>query len=203
MSMKGWFGNINRVSGEELSDEQLLLSYFNSGKLTYLQQLLEKYLHIIFAFSYQVLQDRDQARTASLSVLHIVQREIKDAPPTAFSEWMYRICREVCILAIRKQIKSAELTLEYLLAIEQTTPVHFNGTANWFVTKDPAAQKSIENILHQMNSDEKDILLLFYKEQKSYEEISKILELSPGKIKTKLHNGRKTFIKKIQLSNLK
>ncbi len=201
--MKGWFGNINRVSGEELSDEQLLLNYFNTGKLICLQQLLEKYLHIIFAFSYQVLQDREQARTASLSVLHIVQREIKDAPPDRFSDWLYRICREVCILAIRKQIKSAELTLEYLLAIEQTTPVHFNGTANWFISNDPDEQKSIEEILHQMNPDEKDVLLLFYKEQKSYEEISKILEISPGKIKTKLHNGRKTFIKKVQLSNLK
>lgn len=201
--MKGWFGNINRISGEELSDEQLLLKYFHTGQITFLQQLLEKYLHIIFAFSYQVLQDREQARSASLSVLHVVQREIKDAPPSGFSDWMYRICREVCIIAIRKQIKSAELTLEYLLAIEQTTPVHFNGTAQWFVSKDPAEQKSIEDILHQMNPEEKDVLLLFYKEQKSYEEISKILELSPGKIKTKLHNGRKTFIKKVQLSNLK
>jgi DNA-directed RNA polymerase specialized sigma24 family protein len=90
-----------------------------------------------------------------------------------------------------------------LIAIEQTTPVHFNGTARWFVTKDPTEQKSIEDILHQMNPEEKDVLLLFYKEQKSYEEISKILEITPGKIKTKLHNGRKTFIKKIQLANLK
>lgn len=201
--MKGWFGNINRVTREELSDEALLLKYFQTEQLSFLQQLLEKYLHIIFAFSYQVLQDREQARTASLSVLHMVQREIKDAPPARFREWIYRICREVCILAIRKQIKSAELTLEYLLAIEQTTPVHFNGTAEWFVSKDPAEQKSIEDILHQMNPEEKDVLLLFYKEQKSYEEISKILDLSPGKIKTKLHNGRKTFIKKVQLSNLK
>ena len=56
----------------------------------------------------------------------------------------------------------------------------------------------IENIIIDMDSESKEIFILFYYEQRKIKEISKILNISESKIKTRLHRIRKRIKKELE-----
>jgi RNA polymerase sigma-70 factor (ECF subfamily) len=51
-------------------------------------------------------------------------------------------------------------------------------------------QAAVEACLHELDMRSRAVLVLYYQEQRSYEEISTILELPVGTVKTHLHRAR-------------
>ena len=58
--------------------------------------------------------------------------------------------------------------------------------------------KFIENIVNNMDKESKEIFIYFYYEQRKIKEISKILNISESKIKTRLHRIRKKIKKELE-----
>ena len=58
--------------------------------------------------------------------------------------------------------------------------------------------KFIENIVDNMDNESKEIFIYFYYEQRRIKEISKILNVTESKIKTRLHRIRKTIKKELE-----
>ena len=58
--------------------------------------------------------------------------------------------------------------------------------------------KFIENIVDNMDSESKEIFIYFYYEQRRIKEISKILNVTESKVKTRLHRIRKTIKKELE-----
>ena len=56
----------------------------------------------------------------------------------------------------------------------------------------------IENIVDNMDKESKEIFIYFYYEQRKIKEISKILNISESKIKTRLHRIRKKIKKELE-----
>ncbi len=58
--------------------------------------------------------------------------------------------------------------------------------------------KFIENIINNMDKESKEIFIYFYYEQRKIKEISKILNISESKVKTRLHRVRKKIKKELE-----
>lgn len=58
--------------------------------------------------------------------------------------------------------------------------------------------KFIENIVDNMDSESEEIFIYFYYEQRRIKEISKILNVTESKVKTRLHRIRKTIKKELE-----
>lgn len=58
--------------------------------------------------------------------------------------------------------------------------------------------KFIENIVDNMDNESKEIFIYFYYEQRRIKEISKILNVTESKVKTRLHRIRKTIKKELE-----
>ena len=56
----------------------------------------------------------------------------------------------------------------------------------------------IENIVLNLDEESKEIFILFYYEQRKVKEISKILNISESKVKTRLHRIRKKLKKELK-----
>ena len=77
---------------------------------------------------------------------------------------------------------------------------------NVFKTKDDVENlceeqdriKFIENIINNMDKESKEIFIYFYYEQRKIKEISKILNISESKVKTRLHRVRKKIRKELE-----
>ena len=64
--------------------------------------------------------------------------------------------------------------------------------------EDQDRMKFIENIINKMDKESKEIFIYFYYEQRKIKEISKILDISESKVKTRLHRIRKKIKKELE-----
>ena len=64
--------------------------------------------------------------------------------------------------------------------------------------EDQDRMKFIENIINKMDKESKEIFIYFYYEQRKIKEISKILDISEAKVKTRLHRIRKKIKKELE-----
>ncbi|OGF65923.1 MAG: hypothetical protein A2Y62_19090, partial [Candidatus Fischerbacteria bacterium RBG_13_37_8] len=103
-----------------------------------------------------------------------------------FTTWLYRIVHNVAISEIRKnrpQLASAE-TLEKL-----PTTVRQDNPSEALTEKQ--VKEKLGKALDDLPENYRMVLLLYYMEGVSYTEISRILDLPIGTVKTYLHRGKK------------
>ena len=89
---------------------------------------------------------------------------------------------------------------------KQVNNVNIEDYQNVFKTKDDVENlfekqnkiKFIENIIDNTDKESKEIFIYFYYEQKKIKEISKILNISESKVKTRLYRIRKKIKKELE-----
>jgi len=115
-----------------------------------------------------------------------------------FSSWIYRIAHNETISAFRK-VKSrgqdTQIELDDSLFITEKTD---------FVAEfdDKLSNQQVAFILNQMPIKYREILVLKFLEDKSYEEISNILKKPSGTIATLIHRAKDSFRVEAQKANL-
>ena len=109
----------------------------------------------------------------------------------AFSSWIYRIVHNETISNWRKnksrpQGNVVQVDDEFLERIVDTQDIQAD------IDKD-ILKKTVADIMKDMNDKYREILILKYIEDKSYEEISDILKKPPGTVATHLSRAKKQF----------
>lgn len=111
----------------------------------------------------------------------------------AFSSWLYRIAHNTVVSSWRKRQarphvvggEEAELLWERIASDDNPAERIDNALA----------AKKIRAILNKLHRRYREVLVLKYLEEKSYEEISDILQIPPGTVATWLNRGKKEFKK--------
>jgi len=112
-------------------------------------------------------------------------------PGLKFSSWIYRITRNHVISHYRKNKNK-----QTLVSSEVNDELLNNLVSDFDITKAVDQQILRDNILEALNQIDdkyKEVIVLKYFEQKSYEEISDIIKKPQGTVATYLNRGRKQF----------
>ncbi len=115
-------------------------------------------------------------------------------PKLKFSSWAYRIAHNETINQIKKIKRSRDLPLESDERDEQNLLNIIQSDTNIeeeTIQQETAAQ--VRRILDQLPIKYRDVLVLYYLEQKDYAEISDILRKPPGTVATLLHRAKSKF----------
>lgn len=158
--------------------EQKLLRYIH--RLTNIrQEEAEDILQDVFIKVYYNLRDYD--------------------PELKFSSWIYRIAHNVAISSFRKKDARPE---GHTWELEDYQLEQISGELNVEQDVDHALQKeTVQGVLAQMDVKYREVLVLKYLEDKSYEEISDILKKPSGTIATLLNRAKKKFKKLSEKDN--
>jgi RNA polymerase sigma-70 factor, ECF subfamily len=128
-----------------------------------------------------LLGDRAAAEDAVQDVMIRIWRALPQFRGDAsISTWIYSITRNRC-LTVLKQRRSEPVSLddpESLEAAANVAAVQPRGGDVW-------------SLLHALPVQYRQVLTLFYAEDRSYEEIARTLNLPLGTVKTHIHRGRK------------
>lgn len=115
-------------------------------------------------------------------------------PKLKFSSWAYRITHNETINQIKKIRRQNDLPLETENEDEQSL---INILESETDIKEEAIQKetaaAVRKILNKLPIKYRDVLILYYLEQKDYAEISDILRKPQGTIATLLHRAKSKF----------
>jgi len=92
---------------------------------------------------------------------------------SALGTWIFSIARNVCLTLIAKRAKFAPLD-----DAERPKP------------DAPDRQRDIVRLVGQLPDNYRQVVMLFYMEDRSYEEVARLLDLPVGTVKTHLHRAR-------------
>lgn len=103
-----------------------------------------------------------------------------------FSSWIYRIVHNESINLLKKQKKI--ISLDNNSWLKQTLKSKQNIEKEFEVKE---AKKILLNNLNKIPLKYKSVLVLYYLEDKSYEEVSDILRIAVGTVGTRINRGKK------------
>jgi len=141
---------------------------------TAFETLLATHQDKVFRLCYSMLGDRAQAEDAAQECfLRIWKSMDRYRGDSAIGTWIFSIARNVCLTSISKRRRSAPIE-----EAERSQPVM------------PDRQRDILHLVSQLPDNYRQVVMLFYMEDRSYEEVACMLDLPLGTVKTHLHRAR-------------
>jgi RNA polymerase sigma-70 factor, ECF subfamily len=153
-----------------------------------LERLLGLYSMKVFHLAYSMVRDETQAEDMAQEIFLRVWKGLPGYNgQAALSTWIYTIARNTCLTEIKRRAMRPTVSLdepgfktsiETLESLQTTQP-------------EPGIEMDIEKLLEQLPHNYRQVITLFYLEQKSYEEVSVLLGLPLGTVKTFLFRAKK------------
>jgi RNA polymerase sigma-70 factor (ECF subfamily) len=161
------------------------------------ERLLELYSNKVFHLAYSMLRNETQAEDMTQEILLRIWKGLPGYHGgAALSTWIYAIARNTCLTELKKRAARPtvslyepefENVLDHLPALQSSDPE--SGVA-----------MDLDHLLDQLPEKYRQVITLFYLQQKSYEEVSAGLGLPIGTVKTFLFRARKQLLKISQRS---
>lgn len=166
--------------------DELLVLKVQSGDVSAVTELVNRWQPALLGYAKIVTRDADLAAEAVqeswISSMRAI-RKLQD--PARFRSWLYRIVHNQCIDLIRSRQKQLKTNTEHALAAETTqTSSDMEALEN---------EELIDHVLARMPENQRAILALFYLSELDVSEISELMKLPEGTVKSRLHKARQTF----------
>lgn len=166
------------------------------GETQYFSYLVEQYQDVVFSIALKVLKNRDDAEEMAQESFIKVYQTLGSYKGTAkFSTWLYRITYNHCISEIRKR-KHHYVSTDDVEIGDNSPEMNLDGIP------DERRSQVIKQAMDQLGEEDYALILLYYFEEQSVEEISRVTMLTESNTKVKLFRARKKLYQ-ILSQNLK
>ena len=178
------------MSDYQLSDEKLIKK-FQNGEVNAYNELVKRYKDRLLNFIYRFLNDIDRSEDLvqdTLIKLYTHKDSYKEV--AKFSTWLYTIAANLARTELRKIKRRKTFSVSELSNDDREYIISSDASdqSKDYLTKN--FQKKIQNALAQLPNDFKTIIILRDIQELSYDEISKIVELPLGTVKSRINRGR-------------
>ncbi len=176
---------LRQTSKMEQKDDIWYIERVLKGDTQYFSYFVDKYKDIVYSISFKVLRNREDAEemaqesfVKAFKSLHTFKGNAK------FSTWLYRITYNNCISEARKK-KLRLVSTDDVQISDEPEEMNFDGI--------PAENRAkyVKAALEKLPEDEYTLILLYYFEDKSVEEIGEITKMTESNVKVKLFRARK------------
>ena len=174
-------------SGDKLI-EQVLILRCQIGDKDALAGLIERYQAPLRYFISRLSANPETAEDIFQDTWLTVIRRIHSLKKTdAFSTWLYRIARNKVYQQFRRKKMLSEL--------DENIAVPNNTENDVFSTEDAA---KIHRCLKELLPEYREVLMLRFLEQMSYEQISQVINCRLGTVKSRIHYAKLALKKEME-----
>jgi len=183
-------------------DEGAVIARCKKGDLSAFDELIRRYEKPVYSFAYRMAGNYDDANDIAAEALVKVFNAIGTfRGDSNFSTWLYRIVTNIYLDHRKRGHKDMSLD-EYLDLDEGSVPRQIVDTA-------PTPSEEVEiharndALLHaisELPEYQRMMVLLFHTQGLSYEEISEIMSLPIGTVKSRLNRARLALREKLKPS---
>jgi RNA polymerase sigma-70 factor (ECF subfamily) len=171
-----------------------------------IEQLIKEYLKSIYNFVYRIVGNKNEAEDITQEVFikvwknitpptsHLASLELRGASQPSLKPWIFKIARNTTIdfLRKRKNITFSQIDSQINAGDSQK---YFEGNIEdtedlpdeIFIKKELG--KELENALSKIRIDFKEIILLRYMEEMTFEEIAEIVDKPLNTVKSHHHRA--------------
>ncbi len=156
------------------------------------ERLVELYSTRIFHLAYSMMRNETQAEDLTQDVLLKIWKGLpRYHGGASLSTWIYAIARNTCLTELKKRLTRPTVSLhepEFEEAIDCLPALQTSD-------RESGATMDVNHLLEQLPEKYRQVITLFYLEQKSYDEVSATLGVPLGTVKTFIHRARKQLLK--------
>ena len=165
--------------------ERLLVVRAQAGDEAAFAELVERYSPRLRYFLRKLLASADQAEDALQDIWLDVFRHLpRLVEPQALRAWLYRIARDRAFARLRK----VRRTTEPLDGANVVDPAA--AEENDFSLEDAAR---IHSALDELPPEQREVLVLRFLEEMSYEEIARVVGCQLGTVRSRIHYGKQAL----------
>lgn len=172
----------------EIGDNELLQRYLQTHNNEWLGVLLQRYTLLLLGVCMKYLKDENEAQDAVQQVFLKVIQEVHKYKIEYFKSWLYMVAKNHCLTALRdKKSKLPETLTDNQSA---TLPEETDGEAG---VGSKVTPEILSAALDQLGEEQKQCIILFYLQKKSYAEISEATGFSLMQVKSYIQNGKRNL----------
>lgn len=152
--------------------------------------LLPVFRRRVFGLAYSLLRDREGAEDVTQDVFIKVWRALPAFDGRAsLSTWIYTIARNTSLSALRT--RRPQSSLSDPVVMEAMEAMEAMDAVNPVPSADISAERAaILRLVDQLPAKQRQVVILFYMEAQSHEEVATMLGMPVGTVKTLLHRAR-------------
>jgi RNA polymerase sigma-70 factor (ECF subfamily) len=168
--------------------ERLLVVRAQAGDEAALGELVERYSPRLRYFLRKLLASAHEAEDALQDVwLDVLRCLPRLSAPGALRSWLYRIARDRAFRVLRKAGRNMQPLEEAYVA---------NGQAEVEFSPDEAA--AIHAALDRLPAEQREVLVLRFLEEMSYEDIARVVGCEMGTVRSRLYYGKQALRKVLE-----
>ena len=145
-----------------------------------LERLLDLYENKVFRMAVMMLKDAGRAEEVTQDIFLKLWQALPGYDGRASpSTWLYTIARNTCLSAVRAESYRRTTTLDDSPEPAASPPSSSDMSLARCVSRLPQAQR--------------EVITLFYLEEKNVKEVARLLDLPEGTVKSHLHRARRAL----------
>jgi RNA polymerase sigma-70 factor (ECF subfamily) len=156
------------------------------------ERLVERYSVKIFHLAYSMIGNETQAEDLAQEVLLRIWKGLPGYHGGAsLSTWIYTIARNTCLTELKRRARHPTVSLDepaFAAAIDSVPALQSSDPESGLET-------DVRQMLGQLPEKYRQVITLFYLEQKSYERVAALLGVPLGTVKTFLYRAKKELLK--------
>lgn len=151
-------------------------------------ELVERYKDMVFTLALKMLKNREEAEEVAQDAFLKVYKSLNSyKQESKFSTWLYKITYNTCLDRIRKNNRQ-----QNTIDIEKYSEAALVSSDDIIGRMEDMERKQlIRECLNLLPGEDGFLLMLYYFEEQSVKEISKIMDITVNHVKIKLHRSRK------------
>jgi RNA polymerase sigma-70 factor, ECF subfamily len=141
--------------------------------------ILRAYRRKVFGLAYSFVRNREAAEDVAQEVFIKVWRALPDFDGRAsLSTWIYTITRNTSLSALRDG------------RLGNTAPLEADVEDESASAEDSAESAALLRLVDSLPDRQRQVVMLFYLQERSHEEVAAMLAMPVGTVKTLLHRAR-------------
>ncbi|MCB0550283.1 MAG: sigma-70 family RNA polymerase sigma factor [Phaeodactylibacter sp.] len=173
------------------SDEELLAAYKRRPSESVLGLLFRRHSHKLYGLSLSYLKNPQDAEDAVMDCFADLPPKLLKYDIEDFESWLYLVVRNYCIKLLKE--KTRQRTEEMNDIFEDTLVESAPDETLHTIEEAERRFEVLSDAIDQLNGHQQKCIILFYLENRSYQEIAELTSFTLNEVKSHIQNGRRNL----------
>ena len=172
---------------ENITDEELLKRYCESGDLAYFVEAYKRYMPLVYGVALKYLKRPEDAQDAVMQLFEELIVKVKETEIQSFKAWLYTCIRNNCLMEIRKRNKNLSVSLDDSF-MEFCDDFHLT-----VVSESENREESLRECVESLPEKQRISVKYFFFDELSYKEVEERTGFSLKMVKSFIQNGKRNL----------
>ncbi|MBI2729627.1 MAG: sigma-70 family RNA polymerase sigma factor [Sphingobacteriales bacterium] len=183
---------MNTDKYKHISDQQLLDNFYADHNNDWLGILFPRYTLLLLGVCMKYLKNEEEAKDCVQQIFLKAITELHKYKVEYFKSWVYMVAKNHCLMKLRdKNKRSVEINENVVAAANEETD-------KTLLEQKDKTLAVMEEVLEELNDEQKKCIKLFYLDKQSYQQITDATGYSLMQVKSYIQNGKRNLKQMIE-----